>query len=160
LTDSVRKQKLLELAERAENSKKPERQLDTEIAATAFNLNPGRSTSKEEVGPWEYLHPNGRHIFAGQEGDGRGPMLDYGDKDEWGGFNGWDVFSVPPFTSSIDAAMVLVPKELEDWQLADLLEQAMKRWFLSHNEENDGDAKRERIAPFITAAALRSIAAA
>lgn len=98
----------MSLIARLEKLKAPCRMLDADIAIAVWGLTSGRFDTPSE-NHRDLRHPNGRHISCGNT-DGIGPY-NYSDVDEWSGMTGWSVFIVPPFTASIDAAMMLV----RDW---------------------------------------------
>ena len=88
----------------------PSRELDVEIAQAFFSVKPDEERLVQG-GICHLTHDNGRTIVKPHAG-AKGFQIQRPDPDEWGYTQGagWDAFSVPPFTSSIDAALMLVPE--------------------------------------------------
>ncbi len=119
-TDVVTFGSLMALSARVAAAPGPDKELDEAIAVALWKLTPNKRTDEEgETRIYKWLHPNGRHIGGFYVSAQTGPMENYGGDDEWGGYVGWDVFNIPPFTGARDAAIYVIPEgwasRVENW---------------------------------------------
>lgn len=131
------------LAARCVDMSEDAREVECQIAIAIWNMVPGPYDDPGR-GARHLNHPNGRLVW-GFKGDDVGPH-DYDTPGEWGGFSGWDVFKVPPFLRSLDAAMSLAR---DDTEAVKALSKAIE-WFA---DLCDTDA-RKHLPRYVTAAAL------
>ena len=96
-----------EIIERLENATGPDRSLDVLVyVACGFG-----SIMEQHGNHYNPLRADGRrqlHSFIGEE---KGPYQP-NEAEDVSGMVGWDVFTVPPFTASLDAAIALVERML------------------------------------------------